>query len=198
MPSEKDHEHLRSGCTPGASLQIAKFQIKNKLMIDTERLVLRPWTLDDATALYKYASDCRVSELALWPAHTSVEMSREVIERFFLPNPHTLAITLKETGEPIGCIGLVPEGDEHYETEPSEREVGYWTGYPYWNRGIISEALEALTGYCRETMELSSLLITTDKRNVASQRVAEKCGFVFVEEYAYDNIVSCAYRLKLH
>lgn len=167
-------------------------------MIDTERLVLRPWALDDATALYKYASDYRVSELALWPAHTSVEMSREVIERFFMPNPHTLAITLKETGEPIGCIGLVPEGDEHYETEYSEREVGYWIGYPYWNMGLTSEALEALIDYCRESVDLSSLLITTDKRNVASQRVAEKCGFVFVEEYSYGNIAGCAYRLRLH
>ena len=39
-------------------------------MIETERLILRPWQESDADALYKYASDSRVSELALWPTHT--------------------------------------------------------------------------------------------------------------------------------
>jgi len=166
-------------------------------MIETERLMLRPWKLDDATALYKYASDSRVSELALWPPHTSVEMSREVIEKIFMPNPYTLAIILKETGEPIGCIGLVPVGDEHHETASSEREVGYWIGHSFWNMGLTSEALKALIDYCHESIGLQSLLITTDKQNIASQRVAEKCGFRFVEQYSYDNIESYAYRLNL-
>lgn len=48
----------------------------------TERLILRHWREDDAEALYKYASDPRVSEMALWPRHTSVEMSRDVIRDF--------------------------------------------------------------------------------------------------------------------
>lgn len=166
-------------------------------MIETERVVLRPWVADDAEALYRYASDSRVSRLAMWPAHTSVEMSREVIEKFFIPNPHTFAVTMKETGEPIGCIGLVPTADEHYETTPSEREVGYWIGYPYWNLGLATEALRAFIAFCRGSIGLDSLLITTDERNAASQRVAEKCGFRFVGRYFYDNIESRAYRLRL-
>ena len=62
--------------------------------IQTKRMILRPWRLDDAEALYRYASDERVSEQALWPKHTSVEMSREVIGRFFMPNPHLFAVVL--------------------------------------------------------------------------------------------------------
>ena len=56
-------------------------------MIETEQLILRPWKEDDAESLYKYASDSRVSELALWPCHTSAEMSRDVIRYIFAPNP---------------------------------------------------------------------------------------------------------------
>lgn len=52
-------------------------------MIVTERLILRHWRTDDAGALYKYASDRRVSELALWPCHGSIDMSREVIKDIF-------------------------------------------------------------------------------------------------------------------
>lgn len=49
------------------------------MVIEGRRLRLRRWRLEDAAALFRYASDRRVSEPALWPAHSSVEMSRDVI-----------------------------------------------------------------------------------------------------------------------
>ncbi len=163
--------------------------------IQTKRMILRPWRLDDAEALYRYASDERVSEQALWPKHTSVEMSREVIGRFFMPNPHLFAVVLKTTDEPVGCIGLVPEGEEHYRTGACEREVGYWIGFPYWGQGLIT--LDAFIVYCRDRLRIESLLITTDSRNHASQRVAAKCGFRFVDDYKYNDIESKAFTLRL-
>lgn len=166
-------------------------------MIETNRLILRPWRVEDAEALFKYASDKRVSELALWPRHTSVEISRDVIENIFMPNPQSFAMELRVTREPIGCIGLVPDEAEHYATESGEREVGYWMGYPYWGKGLTTEALNGLIEYCRDRLRLKSLLITTDAQNFASQRVAEKCGFEFIEDYEFDGIASKAYRLRL-
>ncbi len=115
--------------------------------------------MSDAEALFKYASDRRVSELALWPYHTSVEMSREVIDRFFSPNPYNFAIILKETDEPVGCIGLVPLGEEHHRLLPHEREVGYWIGYPNRGNGLTTEALDGLIGFCRDEPNFKSLLI---------------------------------------
>ena len=164
--------------------------------METDRLVLRRWRIDDDKSLYKYASDERVSELALWPRHTSVEMSREVIEKIFIPNPQLFAMVLRATNEPIGCIGLIPEGTEHYATQPGRREIGYWIGYPYWGKGLTTEALGRFIEYCRNKLQLKSLLITNDVRNVASQRVAEKCGFEFIEDYEFDGIPSKAYRLS--
>lgn len=165
--------------------------------LETERLRLRPWRTDDAETLYKYASDGRVSELTLWPRHESVEMSRRVIEQFFIPNPGTYAMVLKETGEPVGCIGLVPRADEHHATADAEREVGYWIGRPLWGLGLTTEALRALTEDLRKKGCIRSLLITTDARNAASGRVAEKCGFRFVEDYEFEGTRSKAYRLEL-
>lgn len=167
------------------------------LVIVTERLTLRPWRLSDADALYKYASDERVCRMALWPRHTSVEMSQSVIRDFFIPNPVTLAMALRSTGEAIGCIGLVPQGCEHYTLLPGEREVGYWVGHPYWGRGLTTEALRALIGYCRDTLHLPSLLITLDARNIGSRRVAEKCDFTWVEDYVLCASAGKAYRLIL-
>lgn len=165
--------------------------------IQTERLLLRPWRPDDAEALFRYASDPQVSEPAQWPTHTSVAMSRQIIESFFMVNEATFAMELQATGEPIGCIGLVPEGHEYYPVLRAEREIGYWVGRPHWGRGLTSEALEALIGYCRDVLSLRSLLITTGLHNIASQRVAGKCGFLPVGEFAYDGSPNMAFRLKL-
>ncbi|MCM1449775.1 MAG: GNAT family N-acetyltransferase [Clostridiales bacterium] len=185
------------GCTCPECQRTKHRKVYNIRTIENERLKLRNWKLDDADALFKYASDQRVSELALWPHHTSVEMSRDVIEKIFLPNPHNYAIVLNETGEPVGCIGLVPVGEEHHEVLSDEREIGYWIGFPYWNKGLTTEALESFINYCRDNIRLKSLLITTDNKNKASQRVAEKCGFQFLEEYFYNGIPGKAYRLIL-
>ncbi len=167
------------------------------MILETDRLILRQWRECDAEALYKYASDKKVSELALWPCHTSLEMSREVIRNVFIPNPFLFAIVLKETEEAIGCIGLVPQDGEHYSTTTSEREVGYWLGRPHWGKGLTTEALKKLSEHLRDTSQLKSLLITTDARNLSSQRVAEKCGFKFIENYIYNGVCSKAYKIYL-
>lgn len=169
----------------------------NQHMLESKRLILRKWHENDAEALYRYASDDRVCRLALWPRHTSVGMSREIIRNVFVPNPYTFALVLKESDEPMGCMGLVPEGCEHYSPLQSEREAGYWIGYPYWGLGLATEALGLLIRYCRDRMDISSLLITADSRNIASQRVAEKCGFRLIDNYTNDGICSKAYRLYL-
>ncbi len=172
-------------------------EIAQNFKINTNRLTLRRWRENDAEALYKYASDGRVSEMALWPRHTSVDMSREVIKDFFQPNPFTLAMVLKETNEPIGCIGLVPAGAEHYKPFANEREVGYWIGFQYWGKGLTSEALKSMIEFCRNNIRLDSLLITTDAANKASQRVAEKCGFINFTDYDNNGTPSKAFRLSL-
>ena len=73
------------------------------MTLETERLILRPWSEDDAGELYKYAKDIDVGPMAGWPVHTSVENSREII-RTVLSAPETYAVCLKETGKPIGSI----------------------------------------------------------------------------------------------
>ena len=49
------------------------------MILETERLILRPWCESDADDLYTYASDPEVGPPAWWPPHTSVENSREII-----------------------------------------------------------------------------------------------------------------------
>ncbi len=88
------------------------------MILETKRLILRPWREDDAEHLYKYASDPEVGPPAGWPSHTSVENSREII-RAVLSAPETYAVCLKEDGNPIGSVGLhrndIAEEYDEYE-----------------------------------------------------------------------------------
>ena len=144
--------------------------------MQSRRLLLRRWTEQDAAALFKYASDPDVGPRAGWPAHRSVEESREVISRYF-DNDCTWAIVLKATGEPIGCIGYYMHDMSNIAIGKDDCEVGYWVGKPHWNKGIGTEALRLLLDYCLRVKHFENIWADHFVGNPASGRVMQKCGF---------------------
>ena len=144
--------------------------------METERLILRPWRETDAEALFKYASDPDVGPRAGWPPHQSVEDSLEVIRTIF-NNDHTWALELKETGEPIGCIGYYLCGESNIRIGENDAEIGYWVAKPYWNRGLCTEAARFMVDYCLNVKGFKTLWCDYFIDNPASGRVIEKCGF---------------------
>ena len=113
------------------------------MIIETERLILRPWHEEDAEDLYLYAKDPNVGPIAGWPVHTSVDNSREIIRKV-LSAPETYAVVLKATSKPVGSIGLMIGSQSNIGLPNNECEVGYWIGVPYWGQGLIPEAVKAL------------------------------------------------------
>ena len=147
--------------------------------LETPRLLLRPWEETDAAALYKYAKDPAVGPIAGWPPHTSVENSREVILTI-LSAPETYAVVLKQTGEPVGSIGLM-FGDAVHSADiaDGEAEIGYWIGVPFWGQGLIPEAVRRLLRHGFEDLGLQAVWCGYYDGNTQSQRVQEKCGFQY-------------------
>lgn len=144
--------------------------------MQTERILLRPWSDGDAAALYKYASDPEVGPRAGWPPHKSVEESLEIIRTLFRSD-HIWAIELKETGEAIGCIGYYAHGESNIDISENDAEAGYWVARPLWNQGICTEALRLLVNYCFREKGFSTLWADYFPENPASGKVMEKCGF---------------------
>ena len=145
------------------------------MILQIKRLILRPWSENDAEELYKYASDPEVGPPAGWPPHTSAENSREII-RTVLSAPETYAVCLKENGKPIGSVGLhrndLAEKDDEYE-------IGYWIGKPFWGQGLIPEASRELLRYAFEDLGMNRIWCGYYDGNEKSRRVQEKLGFVF-------------------
>ena len=148
----------------------------NQDTIETKRLLLRRWKLSDAEVLYEYACDPEVGPHAGWPPHRSAEESRMIIREVF-SNDYTWAVVLKETNEPIGCMGYYPFGKSNIEIGENDAEVGYWIGKPHWNKGYCTEALQAMIRYCYEKKHFETLWADFFIDNPASSKVMEKCGF---------------------
>jgi hypothetical protein len=146
------------------------------MTLETKRLVLRPWEEGDAEDLYRYASHPNVGPIAGWAVHTSVENSREII-RGVLSASETYAVVLKETGRPVGSIGLMRGGASNIGIPDTEGEIGYWIGVPYWGRGLIPEAVREMVRHGFEDLSLERIWCGYFEGNVKSRRVQEKCGF---------------------
>lgn len=145
------------------------------MILETKRLILRPWCEDDAEDLYKYASDPEVGPPAGWPPHASVENSREII-RNVLSAPETYAVCLKEDGKAIGSIGL--HRNDLAEDE-DEYELGYWIGKTFWGQGLIPEAAREVLRYAFEELGMNRIWCGYYDGNAKSRRVQDKLGFVY-------------------
>ena len=147
------------------------------MILETERLILRPWCEDDAQDLYIYASDPEVGPPAGWPPHTSVENSRQII-RNVLARPETYAVCLKN-GKPIGNVGLHLNGSTDMTDRDDACELGYWIGKPFWGQGLIPEASRALLRHAFEKLGMQAVWCGYYDGNEKSRKVQAKLGFLY-------------------
>ncbi|MBR0537978.1 MAG: GNAT family N-acetyltransferase [Clostridia bacterium] len=145
-------------------------------VLETERLVLRRWEESDAEDLYTYAGDPAVGPIAGWPAHQSLDESREVIRNVF-NGKEAYAVCLKEDGKAIGAIELKLNGHTDMTERDDECELGYWLGKPFWGRGLISEAVKEMLRRAFEDLGMRRVWCGYYEGNAASKRVQEKAGF---------------------
>ena len=144
--------------------------------LQTERLFLRRWEDSDAVSLYEYASNPEVGPIAGWPAHQSIEESRNVI-RSVLSGKEAYAVCLKTDGKAIGAIELKLNGHSDLVGADDECELGYWLGKPYWGQGIMPEAAKELLRHAFEDLDMAKVWCGYYDGNSKSKRVQEKCRF---------------------
>jgi RimJ/RimL family protein N-acetyltransferase len=147
------------------------------MMLETKRLLLRPWRESDAQECFRYASDPDVGPIAGWPPHTNIDTSRLIIKEV-LSVPETYAIVLKETDLPIGCIALKMGKYTDLTDKKDECELGFWLGKPYWGQGIMPEASEEILRHGFEDLGMRKIWCGYYDGNNQSRRVQEKLGFI--------------------
>lgn len=142
--------------------------------IETPRLILRPFVLEDAPAMYRnWANDPEVTRYLTWPAHSSPEISAMVVESWVAQYPqkdfYQWAIVPKALGEPVGSISVVrQEGDTF--------EIGYCIGKKWWRKGLTSESLTGVMDFLFDRVGVRRIEAKHDVNNPGSGAVMKKCG----------------------
>ncbi len=148
--------------------------------IETERLILRRITTDDAQAMFdNWASDPEVTKYLTWPTYTSVEPAYEIIgqwvKAYEKDDFYLWTIVFKDNGEEaIGSISVVAHDDSVMKAE-----IGYCLGRKFWHRGIMTEALKAVIGYMIEKVGMNRVEARHDINNPNSGAVMRKCGMKY-------------------
>lgn len=144
--------------------------------LETERLLLRPFTEADAAGLYAYASHPEVGPLAGWKPHADEEESLRVIRDIFQPSD-TLAVIQKSDGRLIGSAGFV--GKHRTELGTPSEEVGYSLARDCWGQGLIPEAVEAILRHAFLDLGYAAIWAAYYDGNRKSKRVMQKCGMTY-------------------
>jgi len=153
------------------------------MILETERLILRPLTLADAeTAYYAWTGDAEANKWVSWLPHYSLDDTIEWLKKidweqsFPADKPRDSYIwgfVLKETGKLFGSGGLIWEED--YQLY----QIGYNINKSYWNKGYTTEAMRTILDYAAKTLGLKCIAGGHAKENPASAKVLEKLGFVY-------------------
>lgn len=147
--------------------------------IETERLILRRLTKDDAyKAFENWCNRDNVDKYVLWEKHENVEETLKLYEEWasLYENPKIFRwiVELKDTKEVIGTID-VSNKFINYGT----CEIGYCYGDKFWHKGYATEALKAVIKYLFEEADADLLYAQFMENNPASGKVMEKAGMKY-------------------
>lgn len=149
--------------------------LHNGTEIETERLLLRRWTMRDMPGFLLFAADPEVMMAAGAMPVLSPEEARAELKRA-ADDPYAFAITLKSTGEIVGKIKYQKD-DCRYQVHSVS--IGYELARRYWGNGYMTEALRGMVRHAFEVMEVDVVSVHHFTCNQRSRRVIERAGFLF-------------------
>ena len=163
--------------------------------IETPRLLLRPFTLEDVEPAYEMNLDAAVSQYTgdggiVSKEETQRRITEDVLGDYEKHGFGRFAVELKEEQRFIGFAGL------KYLEDMKEVDLGYRFMKRYWGKGIATEAGKACVQYGFETLGLEKILAFVLPENIGSVRVLEKLGFEYVKEMIEDGLLVHQYVLS--
>jgi RimJ/RimL family protein N-acetyltransferase len=141
-----------------------------RVVLETERLVLRRPTLADVKAIARLANDRRIAQNTSRIPHPYAVSDAEIFIQFVAQQPRDTNFVILRGDDLVGTIGIDLG-------KPDVPEIGYWLGVPYWGQGYATEAARAVIDYAFEEFGPPELRAGARVVNPSSRRVLEKCGF---------------------
>ena len=165
------------------------------ISFETERLIIRPLTPDDAEAAFRWCGDPDVNTYMIYPLYHRAEDVRAWLESRDTDDPDNYdeGIVLKRTGELIGSGGM------RFHPERNAWEIGYNIRKDQWGNGYVVEYLTALMDQIRAVRPIEAIDGIFAAENYKSRRVMEKLGMVYVRDTSFDKLDgSLTYQAKYY
>jgi len=143
-------------------------------VIETERLVLRRWRMQDMSGFLRFAADPEVMMAAGARPVLSPEEANTTLRRY-TEDPYVFAVVLKATG---GVMGKIRYQKDYRRPYINSVSVGYELARPFWGNGYMTEALCGMVRYAFDVMQMDVIGISHFTENHRSRRVIEKAGFI--------------------
>ena len=164
-------------------------------MMETERLILRRFTLNDVDAAWEMNRDPEVRKYILGEGEPSREHVRQLIEQNTLADYEKhgygrLAIVHKADNRFIGFTGL------KFLEDMQEVDVGYRLMPAWWGQGLATEATRPTVDYGFQELGLRRVIAMALPQNLASIRVMEQLGLGYWKEIVEDNHPVVVYKLE--
>jgi RimJ/RimL family protein N-acetyltransferase len=166
---------------------------KSNAVITSERLVLRRLTMDDFDAVRRIHSDPEVMWVygGVFSEERTREWMQRNLDRYVRDGVGFFAVTLKTTGELVGCGGIIMQ-----ETDQGvEPEIGYQMRRDQQGKGYATEMARACMDYAFQILNADHIISLIRPDNMPSRRVAEKNGLAVDREMMFYEMLHLVYRL---
>jgi RimJ/RimL family protein N-acetyltransferase len=152
--------------------------MKTQPVLETERLILRPFSMEDAPTVQKLAGDRAIAETTLMIPHPYPDGVAESwisshAELFKHEKQAIYSIVIRENSVLIGAIALI------FRRAHESAELAYWIGKPYWNNGYCTEAANEILRFGFQELGLNRIHAEYFSNNTASGRILEKIGMKY-------------------
>lgn len=155
------------------------------IRIETERLILRPISLEDAVALHEIFGDAETAELAGFPVSASQECSTEMVQRLE-SRKDTLVLVEKAENHVIGFLSL-RNRQLHHEAVTDRKtglEIGFVISRSRWGKRFAGEALQVVCQFCFRDLGCDYVYCRRFARNIRCERMLNNCGFIHLPDTA--------------
>jgi ribosomal-protein-alanine N-acetyltransferase len=154
-------------------------------VLETERLVLRPFCIDDAKQVFEcWESDKDVAKYMFWESHDDINKTvtwvKTELSKIEYNDWYRWAVTLKESGDLVGTAII------YLEEDYGKFEAAYNFGKRFWGYGYATEAMNEVIEFAKVQLDIKVIMGRHAKENPASGKVLEKLGFEYIRDIPYE------------
>ncbi len=158
-------------------MAVNKHPNPNLTTIETERLIIRRWKIDDLNDFYEYVKEPAVMLRANLMPYPNRSEALQLLN-LYIQSDEFWAIALKSTGQVLGQLKIYPDNNRgKYSQRNTAKFINYALAEKHWGNGYMTEALKAAVEFAFTEMNTEILTAFHFPENTASRRVLEKCGF---------------------